>query len=252
MTKGEPNRRPGVDAAEVSRFSALAERWWDPAGEFAALHKLNPVRLAYVRDHAARHFGRDSKSTRSLEGLTVLDVGCGGGLLCEPLARLGAEVTGVDPGDESISVARHHAARSDLDIDYRVATAEALAEGGERFDIVLAMEVIEHVPDVGRFLSTCAALVAPGGLFFAATINRTPKAFALAIVAAEYVLGWLPRGTHSWEKLVTPQEIEHPLAAAGMAVTDRTGVVYSPFLDEWRKSSDMDVNYMMVAEKPQE
>lgn len=250
MSTRQRDQAGNLDAAEVSRFAALAERWWDPRGEFSALHKLNPVRLAYIRDHAAAHFGRDPKSTRSLDRLRIVDVGCGGGLLCEPLARLGARVTGVDPGEESIAAARLHAERAGLDIDYRTATAEALAAAGESFDVVLAMEVIEHVPDPAAFLATCAALVAPGGLAFLATINRTPKAFALAIVAAEYVLGWLPRGTHSWDKFVRPEEIEGPLEAAGLRIVDRTGVAYSPFLDEWRRSADMDVNYMLVAEKP--
>ncbi len=239
-----------VDADEVARFSALAERWWDPAGEFGALHKLNPVRLGYIRDRAAERFGRDPCSTRLLDGLTVLDVGCGGGLLCEPMARLGAAVTGIDPSPENVGVARAHAAQSGLIIDYRAVTAEELAAGGAGFDIVLNMEVVEHVADVPAFLTTCAGLVAPGGLMVVATINRTAKAFALAIVGAEYVLGWLPRGTHSWDKFVTPEEVEGPLAAAGLSVVERTGVVYSPLLGEWRRARDLDVNYMLAAEKP--
>lgn len=239
-----------VDAAEVARFSALAERWWDSEGEFRALHRLNPVRLGYVRDHAVARFGRDARSMRPLEGLAVLDVGCGGGLLCEPMARLGARVTGIDPAEDTVNTARHHAGRMGLAIDYRASTAEALAADGETFDIVLNMEVVEHVADVPGFLAVCADLVKPGGLMFVATINRTAKAFALAIVGAEYVLGWLPRGTHSFDKLVTPGEVEAPLTAAGMRVFDRTGVAYSHFLGEWRRSADMDVNYMMAAEKP--
>ena len=241
--------RSRVDAGEVARFAALAERWWDPEGEFRALHQLNPVRLAYIRDHAAARFGRDARHMRSLDGLTLLDVGCGGGLLTEPMARLGARVTGIDPAAETVATARVHAAQGGLDIDYRAATAEELVEAGEGFDIVLAMEVVEHVPDVAAFLTTCADLVKPGGVMCVATINRTAKAFALAIVGAEYVLGWLPRGTHSWDKLVTPDEVARPLQAAGMRVIDRTGVVYSPFLGEWRKSADLDVNYMLAAEK---
>ena len=239
-----------IDEAEVAHFSALAAEWWNPTGKFGVLHKFNPVRLDYIRDHVTAHFGRDSRSDRSLEGLRVLDIGCGGGLLCEPMARLGADVVGVDPAEKNIGTARVHAQGSGLAIDYRATTAEALAEAGEGFDIVLNMEVVEHVADIDLFLGACADMVKPGGLMFVATINRTLKAFALAIVGAEYVLGWVPRGTHQWDKFVTPGELEEALSHHGMSVLDRAGAVYSPLTDEWRRSArDLDVNFMLVAEK---
>ncbi|WP_436639495.1 bifunctional 2-polyprenyl-6-hydroxyphenol methylase/3-demethylubiquinol 3-O-methyltransferase UbiG [Microbaculum sp. FT89] len=239
-----------IDEAEVAHFSALAAEWWNPTGKFGVLHKFNPVRLDYIRDHVTAHFGRDSRSDRSLEGLRVLDIGCGGGLLCEPMARLGADVVGVDPAEKNIGTARVHAQGSGLAIDYRATTAEALAEAGEGFDVVLNMEVVEHVADIDLFLGACADMVKPGGLMFVATINRTLKAFALAIVGAEYVLGWVPRGTHQWDKFVTPGELEEALSHHGMSVLDRAGAVYSPLTDEWRRSArDLDVNFMLVAEK---
>ena len=237
-----------VDEDEVARFSRLAGEWWDARGPMAALHALNPVRLAYIRDRAAAHFGRDPKRLDSLAGLHVLDIGCGAGILCEPLARLGAVVTGADPSAENISAARHHAAQSSVAVDYRNAGAEALAEAGEIFDIVLAMEVVEHVADVGLFVRLAAAMVKPGGLMVVATLNRTVKSFALAIVGAEYILRWLPRGTHQWDKFVTPDELAHHLANNKLAITEQAGVIYHPFADRWSLSSDMDVNYMVVAE----
>ncbi len=242
-------RGSSVDAAEVERFSALAADWWDARGPMAALHKFNPVRLAYIRDQAARHFGRDAKTLDSLKGLRLLDIGCGGGILSEPLARLGAQVVGADPSEENIAVARAHAGESELTVDYRNTTAEDLAAAGERFDVVLAMEVVEHVTDVSSFVATCASMVKPGGLMIAATLNRTLKSFALAIVGAEYVLRWLPRGTHQWDKFVTPEELESAIEKAGLAVTGERGVVYNPFADRWQLSSDTDVNYMLVAER---
>ncbi len=238
-----------VDSDEVARFSALAAEWWNPAGKFGVLHKFNPVRLDYIRDHVAAHYGRNPASDRSLAGLRVLDIGCGGGLLSEPMARLGAEVVGVDPSEKNIGTARVHAEGSGVPVDYRCTTAEALAEAGERFDVVLNMEVVEHVADLPLFVSTCASMVKPGGLMFVATINRTMKSFALAIVGAEYVLRWLPRGTHQWEKFVTPAELEGYVTDGGMTVTGRSGVFYNPLADEWRLSRDMDVNYMILAEK---
>jgi 2-polyprenyl-6-hydroxyphenyl methylase / 3-demethylubiquinone-9 3-methyltransferase len=238
-----------VDVEDVARFSALAAQWWDPTGKFAVLHKINPLRLDYIRDHVAARFGRDAASDRSLQGLRILDIGCGGGLLCEPLARLGASVVGVDPSDKNIGTAKVHAEGSGLKIDYRCATAEDLAAAGETFDVVVNMEVVEHVADLGLFVGACASMVKPGGLMFVSTINRTMKAFALAIVGAEYVLGWVPRGTHQWDKFVTPDELDDALTDHGMAVSHRAGVVYSPLLDEWRTGRDIDVNYMLVAEK---
>src|SRR5436305_7923206 len=192
-----------IDEAEVARFSALAKEWWDPRGKMAVLHKFNPVRLAYIRDAACQRFEHDPKQLACLKGLRILDIGCGGGILCEPLARLGAAVVGADPAEKNIAAAKLHARQSELAIDYRVTTAEALADGGERFDVVLAMEVVEHVADVKLFVRRCAEMVKPGGLMVVATLNRTIKSFALAIVGAEYVLRWLPRGTHPWDRVVT-------------------------------------------------
>jgi 2-polyprenyl-6-hydroxyphenyl methylase / 3-demethylubiquinone-9 3-methyltransferase len=238
-----------VDQDEVARFSRHAAQWWDARGPMAALHKFNPVRLAYIRDCAAEHFSRDPARLDSLAGLRVLDIGCGGGILSEPLARLGARVVGIDPSDSNITVARHHAERSGLTIDYRAVAAEALAQSGDIFDIVLAMEVVEHVADLGVFIEIAASMVAPGGLLFIATLNRTAKSFALAIVGAEYILRWLPRGTHRWEKFVTPNELEIAIEQGGLNVVDETGVVYNLFADRWQLSADTDVNYMVVAEK---
>jgi 2-polyprenyl-6-hydroxyphenyl methylase/3-demethylubiquinone-9 3-methyltransferase len=241
--------RTTVDQAEVERFAALADQWWDPHGKMRPLHKFNPVRLGYIRDRLCERFERDPKALDSLKGLRILDVGCGGGLVCEPLARLGAEVVGVDPGRPNIEAARMHAKKSGLAIDYRVATAEELADARERFDTVLALEVVEHVTDVTLFVRRCAEMVKPRGMMIAATLNRTLKSFALAIVGAEYLLRWLPVGTHRWDKFVTPDELEAALAAAGLSVLDETGVIYNPFVDEWRRSKDLDVNYMVAAGK---
>ena len=241
---------PTVDEAEVARFSALAATWWDPRGKMAPLHKFNPVRLAYIRDAACRKFERDARLIDTLKGLRILDIGCGGGILSEPLARLGGAVVGADPSAENIAAARLHAAEGGLAIDYRAATAEALAEAGERFDIVLAMEVVEHVADVDLFVARCAEMVKPGGLMVAATLNRTLKSFALAIVGAEYILRWLPRGTHQWDKFVTPTELETAIETSGLKVIGTTGVIYNLLRDCWQLSTDMDVNYMMTAERP--
>jgi len=239
-----------INAAEIEKFGAMAEQWWDPDGKFKPIHKFNPVRLSYIRDHALEHFSRDGGVRRPLEGLRVLDIGCGGGLLCEPLARLGATVVGADAAERNIGVAQLHAAQSGLDIDYRATTSEALAAAGESFDIVLNMEVVEHVDNVPLYIKSCADLVAPGGLMFTATINRTARAFALAIVGAEYVLNWLPKGTHSYAKFLTPEEIRALLVRNGLVVRHETGVVYHPLADQWRTSRDMGVNYMILAAKP--
>ena len=238
-----------VDDAEVARFAGLADTWWDPRGKMAVLHKFNPVRLAYIRDAACKKFGRDGKKLDCLKGLRILDIGCGGGLLSEPLARLGAGVVGADPAEANIAAARVHAERSEITVDYRATTAEALADAGEKFDIVLAMEVIEHVADVNLFIARCAEMVKPGGFMVVATLNRTLKSFALAIVGAEYVLGWLPRGTHRWEKFVTPNELEIALELAGFELRKETGVIYNLLADRWQVSSDTDVNYMVTAER---
>lgn len=243
-------RRTTIDAGEVERFSALAAEWWNPNGKFRPLHKFNPVRLAYIRDQVAARFGRDPHAAKPFEGLRFLDIGCGGGLLCEPMARLGAEMVGADASATNIEVARLHAAEAGVSIDYRATTAEALADAGERFDVVMAMEVVEHVADVGLFLARAAEMVKPGGLLVAATLNRTKRSFALAIVGAEYVLGWLPRGTHDWQRFVTPEELQEALEAGGLRVLAREGVTFNPLADEWRRSSDLSVNYMMAAERP--
>ena len=239
-----------TDPAEIAKFERMAAEWWNPDGNFKPLHKFNPARLAIIRDGIAGHFGRDAKAAQPFAGLRTLDIGCGGGLVAEPLARLGAAVVGADPAPTNIAVARLHAEASGLSIDYRATTAEALAEAGESFDAVLALEVVEHVPDLRAFIAACARLTRPGGLVIVATINRTAKAFALAIVGAEYVLGWLPRGTHDYSKLVRPAELEAALAAAGLAIAGRTGLTYNPLSDRWKPSPDTDVNYMITALKP--
>jgi 2-polyprenyl-6-hydroxyphenyl methylase/3-demethylubiquinone-9 3-methyltransferase len=243
------NKDRTVDPAEIAKFERMAAEWWSPDGKFRPLHKFNPVRLGYVRDIVVRHFDRDPKAGKPFIGLRLLDIGCGGGILSEPMARLGAEVVGIDPSATNVQVARLHAVQSDLAIDYRAITAEALGETDERFDVVLAMEVVEHVADIDAFIAAAAVLMKPSGLIFVATINRTPKAFALAIVGAEYVLRWLPRGTHDYSKLVRPTELEAALEAAGLAVVERIGVRFNPLADRWSRTSDLDVNYTIVAEK---
>lgn len=236
-----------IDPAEVARFEAIAKTWWDPKGPMAVLHKFNPVRLTFIRDLACARFGRDPKTMRSLADLTLVDIGCGGGVLSEPLARLGAQVTGLDPAPTNIAVARGHAEAGGLSIDYRQQTIEALVAEGARYDIVLAMEVVEHVADVEAFVSACCAAVKPGGLLVMATLNRTLKSYALAIVGAEYVLRWLPRGTHDWEKFVTPDELGAAIERGGLELGESTGVVYNPLSDRWSAARDMDVNYMLAA-----
>jgi 2-polyprenyl-6-hydroxyphenyl methylase/3-demethylubiquinone-9 3-methyltransferase len=244
-TNGSPAST--VDAAEIAKFSKLSAEWWDPNGRMAPLHRINPLRLGYIRDAACRKFDRNVRSLNCLGGLRLLDIGCGAGLLCEPLSRLGAQVIGIDPAASNIAAAKLHADKGHLSIDYRNTTLEEI-DPRERFDIVLAMEVVEHVTDVGMFLSRCAALLKPNGLMLVSTLNRNWKSFALAIVGAEYVLRWLPRGTHEWNRFVTPDELTKHLLDNRLVVTEQTGVVYSPFADKWSLSSDMDVNYMLVAE----
>ncbi|ODT68110.1 MAG: bifunctional 3-demethylubiquinol 3-O-methyltransferase/2-polyprenyl-6-hydroxyphenol methylase [Pelagibacterium sp. SCN 63-23] len=239
-----------VNDAEIAKFVAMAEEWWDPTGKFKPLHKFNPVRLRYIRDHLVRHFNRDANAIRPLEGLRILDVGCGGGLLCEPLTRLGAAVTGIDAAERNIRIAEIHAEQAGLDIDYRAQTSEALVAAGERFDVVLNMEVVEHVDNVPLYMKSCADLVTPGGLMFTATLNRTARAWALAVIGAEYVLRWLPRGTHDWKKFLTPEEIGAQLRRNGLIMVDQTGVAFNPIADEWRVSPDMAVNYMVLAARP--
>ena len=241
-----------VDPREVERFARMAANWWDPRGPMAPLHKLNPVRVGYIRDQACARFGREAKHLGCLNGLRILDIGCGAGILSEPLARLGADMIGIDPAAENIEVARLHAAESGVAVDYRATTAETLAEAGERFDVVLAMEVVEHVVDVPAFVATCASMVKPGGLLVMATLNRTMKSFALAIVGAEYILRWLPRGTHQWDKFVKPEELESAIERNELQVIGERGVIYNPLADRWQLSSDMDVNYMLVAQRPKQ
>jgi len=238
-----------VDSTEIAKFNAMAEAWWDPHGDFKPLHQLNPTRIGFIRDVAARHFGRAAGGDAPLAGLSLCEIGCGGGLLTEPMRRLGAEVTGVDPSQRNVGIARNHAESSGLKITYLQCAAEDMVERGERFDIVLAMEVIEHVANVDAFIASCAQLVNPGGLIFFATLNRTAKAFALAIVGAEYVMRWLPRGTHDWRKFVKPSELAHPLRRAGLAIEQIAGVTYNPIADRWSLSRDLDVNYMLVAKR---
>ena len=238
-----------LDPSEVEKFSKMAAEWWNPKGKFGVLHVFNPVRLAYIKEQVCGRFARDPFAQHPFEGLRFLDIGCGGGLLTEPMARLGATITGVDPSEKNINTAKVHAAEQELEIDYRAATAEDLAAAGEAFDVILNMEVIEHVTDPAAFIRTCAALLKPQGLMFTATLNRTLKSFGLAIIGAEYVLDWLPKGTHQWEKFITPAELKGWLSENNVAVKDETGVTYNPFSRSWRRSRDMDVNYMVVGQK---
>lgn len=248
-TMTEPGPLPGVDAVDLARYERLGAEWWDPRGSMGKLHEINPVRLGYLRDRVERH-RRPSEDHGPFEGLRVLDIGCGGGLLCEPLARLGARVTGVDPGDANIAAARLHAEGAGLSIDYRAATAENLAAAGDTFDLVLAMEVVEHVVDRAAFVRTVGSLIAPGGLMVASTFNRTAKSYLLGIVGAEYILRWLPRGTHRWTQFVTPAELAADLRGAGLKVVDETGMVFDPLRGSWKLSRDTDVNYFIAARKP--
>jgi 2-polyprenyl-6-hydroxyphenyl methylase / 3-demethylubiquinone-9 3-methyltransferase len=245
-----PPPAPSVEPAEVAKFSARAAEWWNPNGKFGVLHRFNPVRLTYLREQITARFARDPFDRLPYAGLDVLDIGCGGGLLSEPMARLGARVTAIDPSQNNIKTAMVHAAEQGIDIDYREATAEELALAAKRFDVILNMEVIEHVNDPGQFLRTCASMLKPGGLMFTATINRTLKSFALAIIGAEYVLGWLPRGTHQWEKFLTTDELLAGLVASGLKPLETIGVVYNIFTGDWQRSRDTDVNYMVLASRP--
>jgi 2-polyprenyl-6-hydroxyphenyl methylase/3-demethylubiquinone-9 3-methyltransferase len=240
-----------VDPDEVARFSAMAAEWWDPVGKFRPLHKFNPTRLGFVKERVAARYGRDPKGMRPFESLRFLDIGCGGGLLTEPMCRLGATMVGADASEKNIATASVHAVEQDLAIDYRATTAEALAAAGERFDVILNMEVIEHVADRDAFLACCAEMLKPGGIMFVATLNRTLKALGLAVIGAEYILRWLPVGTHDWSKFVTPDEMKAGLAAAGLNVAEIAGVAYNPLLDTWSLSRDTGVNYMVLAAKPE-
>ncbi|ANB33174.1 bifunctional 2-polyprenyl-6-hydroxyphenol methylase/3-demethylubiquinol 3-O-methyltransferase UbiG [Rhodovulum sulfidophilum] len=240
-----------VDPSEVAKFEAMAAEWWDPAGKFKPLHMLNPCRLDYITRQIAAEFDRDLAAEAPFKGLRLLDIGCGGGLLSEPMARLGAEVVGADAAERNIPVARIHAEQSGLEIDYRHTTAEALAEAGEQFDVVLNMEVVEHVADPLAYLTACRALLKPGGLHLCSTINRNPKAFMMTILGAEYVMRWLPKGTHEYQKFITPDELCSLLEQAGLKLLDRSGFVFNPLTWDWSISSrDLSVNYVTAARKP--
>ena len=240
-----------VDPAEVAKFEAMAAEWWDLDGKFKPLHMMNPVRLGYITEQIAAEFGRDLNDDAPLKGLRILDIGCGGGLLCEPMCRLGAEVVGVDAAERNIPVAQAHARQSGLNIDYRHTTAEAMAAAGEQFDIVLNMEVVEHVADPQTYLTACQQLLKSGGLHICSTINRNPKSFAVAIVGAEWVMRWLPKGTHEWHKFITPDELYSLIQTAGLKPVDRKGFVFNPILWSWSISDrDLSVNYVTAAVNP--
>lgn len=237
-----------VDPDEIAKFEAMADEWWDPNGKFKPLHMLNPCRLGYIVDQIGAQYNRDTSAPRAFEGLRILDIGCGGGLLTEPMARLGADVMGADAAARNIPVAQVHAQKMGLEIDYRETTAEALAESGEQFDAVLNMEVVEHVPDPQSFLDACAALVKPGGIMITSTINRNPKSWTMAIFGAEYVMRWLPKGTHQWSKFITPDELFTMLSRANLEPVDRKGFVFNPLGWSWHISPrDLSVNYVTAA-----
>ena len=239
-----------VDDAEIAKFEAMAAEWWDPKGKFAPLHMMNPVRLDYITAQIAAEFGRDLRDDTPFAGLRLLDIGCGGGLLSEPMARLGAAGVGADAAERNIPVAQVHAEQSGLEIDYRHTTAEALAAAGEQFDVVLNMEVVEHVADPQAYLSACQQLLKPGGIMICSTINRNPKSFALAIVGAEYVMRWLPKGTHEWQKFITPEELFSLIETAGLDPVDRKGFVFNPISWRWSISDrDLSVNYVTASVK---
>ena len=238
-----------LDPAEVDRFERLAGEWWDPSGKLRPLHQQGPARLGFVREALVRHFDRPSKELKPLRGLSILDVGCGGGLVSEPLARLGANVTGIDPTVDSIAVAQRHAAAQGLSIAYRSASVEELQAAGDTYDAAICMEVIEHVPDPAAFVRSLGTLVRPGGSLIVSTLNRTWKSYALAIIGAEYVLGWLPRGTHDWNRFVTPVELGRYLGDAGFAAPELSGIIYDVMNDAWRLSADTDVNYIAASRR---
>lgn len=244
------NTQANLDPREVAQFTALSGKWWDTEGPFRMLHRIGPARLQYIRDAATRHFGLSDTARRPFDGLRCLDVGCGGGLIAEPLARLGGAVTAIDPSKENIAAAQHHATAGGLAVDYQSVTAEQLVTARQTYHLVTCLEVIEHVPDPRAFVATLAKLVEPGGLLVLSTLNRTPKSYALAIVGAEYVLGWLPRGTHDWTRFVTPDELQAHCEKAGLGAFDQAGIVYDLLRDQWQRSSDTGVNYMASAAKP--
>ncbi len=250
MNSASHSDQTTLDPAEVDRFARLSGEWWDPTGKFRPLHKIGPARLAFLRAALIRHFDMPDRPLRPLAGLSILDIGCGGGLISEPLARLGATVTGIDPAEENIAAARQHAEPQGLDIAYRACLAEDLVAEGATFDAVACLEVVEHVPDPQAFIATCSQLVRPGGLLILSTINRTMKSYMLAIVGAEYVLHWLPVGTHQWDRFVTTEEMAGHCAAAGLQNPTFEGITYNPLTDIWSLAADTDVNYMAAAAKP--
>jgi 2-polyprenyl-6-hydroxyphenyl methylase / 3-demethylubiquinone-9 3-methyltransferase len=250
MIDTAPPPTANVDAAELAHFAGLADDWWNPNGKFKPLHKLGPARLGFIRDRATAHFGLPDDSLKPFTGLSILDIGCGGGLISEPLARLGGSVTGIEPTEANIGAARRHAAQGGLTIDYRAANAEDLAAVGRQFDMVVCLEVVEHVPEPAAFIAVCAQLVRPGGLLILSTINRTAKAYVLAIVGAEYVLRWLPVGTHQWQRFITPEELSAHVRATGLGDLACEGLVFNPLLDRWSLGSDTDVNYIGAAARP--
>ncbi|OLL54078.1 bifunctional 2-polyprenyl-6-hydroxyphenol methylase/3-demethylubiquinol 3-O-methyltransferase UbiG [Bartonella henselae] len=241
--------RTTLDQSEIDHFSRIAAEWWNPHGKFRPLHQFNPTRLAYIREKICLEFHRDPVSLKPFENLKILDIGCGGGLLCEPMARLGAMVVGADAAQTNIEVAKIHAAQNGLSIDYRTTTAEALATEGEQFDIILNMEVVEHVADVNLFIEATAKMLKPQGLMFISTLNRTWKAWGLAIIGAEYILRWLPKGTHNYKKFLKPRELKNLLLQNALTVFDEIGVTYNPLNDSWNRSKDMNVNYLLLAKK---
>lgn len=250
---GETTAHPGdptIDREEVARFARHAASWWDPSGSFRPLHRLNPARLAFIRDALDAHFGRDKRSLTPFAGLSLCDIGCGGGLIAEPMARLGFAVTAIDADGEAVAVAREHAAAGGLEVDYRCDSAESLAAGKQRFDVVLALEIIEHVADPDALLAACSTLVKAGGVFIGATLNRTPQSYALAIVGAEYVMRWLPRGTHDWRRFLRPSEFVLGLRRAGLHPTQLKGLGYQPLRGHWTQTDDLSVNYLVMATKP--
>jgi len=250
MTASRETPAPTIDREEIARFAAQAASWWDPAGSFRPLHRLNPARLQFIRGALDAHFGRDKRVLSPFAGLSLCDVGCGGGLIAEPMARLGFAVTAIDADEEAIAVARDHAAASGLDIDYRSDTAESLAADKRQFDVVLALELVEHVADPDALFAACSALVKPGGAFIGATLNRTPQSYALAIVGAEYVMRWLPRGTHDWRRFLRPSEFVLGLRRAGLKPTQVKGLRYRPLHADWAQTDDLSVNYLVMAIKP--
>lgn len=238
-----------VNPDEVAWFTAIADEWWDPHGKFRPLHKFNPTRLTFIRNQLCQHFGRDPEADLPLKGLKILDIGCGGGLISEPLCRMGAEMTSIDAGDKNIKTAMVHAEAQGLEIDYRCVYPEDLAAEDKQYDAVLNLEVIEHVADVNEFLKACCSVVKPGGAMIGATLNRTFKSFAMAKVGAEYILRWLPRGTHEFAKFVKPSEFSEGLRQHGLVVKHMNGMTFNPLRDSWSLSNDLSVNYLLFATK---